>query len=143
MVRVGERLFEDFAFESGRQGSGANKFGSKEVHKFEVFAFNLGGEVIEMFLLEFSFGLFGRDGGAVLHGAFGLFTVMFGLDVCVEGRVGEILFATSTDEISAFDVFSGATTGLGSLELFFVFVFVLKGLGFLFGDGELLLGNGS
>jgi hypothetical protein len=68
---------------------------------------------------------------------------VFGLDMGVEGRVGEILFATSTDKISALDVFPGTTTGLGGLELFFIFVFVLKVLGFLFRSEELLLGNWS
>jgi hypothetical protein len=143
VVRVGQGLIEDFAFESGGQGSGAEEFRGEKAHEFEVLAFDLGGKVVKMFLLEFGFRLFGRDGGAVLHGAFGLFAVVFGLDVGVEGGVGEILFAASTDEISAFDVFPGSTTGLGGLELFFVFLFVLKSLRFFFGDGELLLGDGS
>lgn len=87
MISVGEGFFEYFAFEPGGEGCGALEFGCEEVHEFEVLSFDLGGEVVEMLLFEFGFGLFGGYCGAVLHGAFGLFAVMFGFDVGVEGGV--------------------------------------------------------
>ncbi len=125
VVSVGEGFFEDFAFESGGEGSGALEFWGEEVHEFEVFPSDLGGEIVEMFFFEFGFGLFDGSSGAVLHGAFGLFAVMFGFDMGIEGGVGKILFATSTNEIPTLDIFPGPATGLGGFELFLIFVFIL------------------
>jgi hypothetical protein len=94
-----------------------------------------------MFFFEFGFGFFDGSGGTVLHGAFGLFAIMFGFDMGIECGIGEILFTTSTDKISAFDIFSGATTGLGGFELLLVFVFVWERLDFLLGERRLVFSD--
>ena len=143
VVSVGEGFLQDFAFESGGERSGAKEFGGKEVHEFKVFPSDLRSEVVEMFFFEFGFGFFDRSGGTVLHGAFGLFAIMFSFDMGIECGIGEILFPTSTDKIPAFDIFSGATTGLGGFELLLVFEFIWERLDFLLWERKLLFSDRS
>lgn len=55
VISVGNGFLENFAFESSRKRSRTFKFGGQKIHKLEVFALNLGSEVVEVFFFEFSF----------------------------------------------------------------------------------------
>ena len=61
------------------------------------------------FLLTSPFDLFGHHADTCLLGAFGLAAIVLGLDVGVEGRVGEVPFTAPALVISSFLVFAGSS----------------------------------
>jgi hypothetical protein len=63
----------------------------------------------ERFFLQLELGPFGNLGRTCFQGAFGLFAFVFGLDVGVEGRVGEVPFTAPALVISSFLVFAGSS----------------------------------
>lgn len=138
MVSVSNLLFQDLTLESGWYRSCPLKLRSQQIQKLDILPPDERENVGKMLLLKFCFCFFGGSWCAILHGTFGLSSVMLRLYMGVESRIGEIFFATTANKISAFDVFTRSSARLSSFQLLLVLMLLVESVIFLFKWDDLL-----